>query len=75
MEREHNFCYHGDMLCDRGYAELAVLNRIKIAGLKFRELASILRNRDISTRVKRQVYDTCVRSCLIYGSETWALII
>ena len=30
-------------------------------------------NKSVSGKVKGRLYMACVRSCLLYGSETWAL--
>ena len=70
LERVYSFCYLGDMLSSEGWAEAAVLARVKMAWQKFRDLAPMLCNKGISLRVKRRVYEACVRSCMIYGSET-----
>ena len=73
LEIVSNFRYLGDVLADEGGAELAIIARIKSAWGKFWELKSILRSKKISLKVKGQMYASCVRSCMIYGSETWAL--
>ena len=38
---------------------------------KLRELSGILTNKTVS--LKGNVYVTCVRSAMTYGSETWAM--
>ena len=40
--------------------------------MKFRECEELLRRR-FSLRMKGMVYRTCVRSAMLYGSETWCL--
>ena len=40
--------------------------------MKFTECGELLRGR-FSLRMKRMVYRTCVRSAMLYGSETWCL--
>ena len=40
---------------------------------KFRDLSGILTNKKVALRLKRKVYGACVRSAMIYGSETWAV--
>ena len=62
-------CYLGEMLGEEGGAELAVGK----AWGKFNTLAPLLCNKGVSGKVKARMYVTCVRSCLLYGSETWAL--
>ena len=36
-------------------------------------LAPLLGNKGVSGKVKARLYEACVRSCMLYGSETWAL--
>ena len=40
---------------------------------KFREYSSILTGNGFSLKLKGKVYISCVRSRLIYGSETWPM--
>ena len=73
VERVDKFCYLGEMLGEEGGAELAVANRVGRAWGKFNTMATLLCNKSVSGRVKGRLYTACVRSCLLYGSETWAL--
>ena len=61
------------MLSSDGGCELAVISRINKAWNKFRELKPVLCAKGISLKVKRRVYVTCMRSCMEYYVETWAL--
>jgi len=63
------FCYLGDMLSVDGDA--AVEARIRIGWNKFRQLVSLLNNRDISLMRRGRLYSICVRSSMLHGSETW----
>ena len=40
---------------------------------KFRDLSGILTSKKVALRLKGKVYGACVRSEIIYGSETWAM--
>jgi hypothetical protein len=73
LERVETFCYLGDMLSSNGGCEHAVLARVSKAWNKFRELKPVLCAKGISLKLKGRVYETCVRSCMMYGSETWGL--
>lgn len=66
------FCYLGDMLSRGGGVDAAVTARVRSAWAKFRELAPFLTSKATPRKMKGQVYTACVRSCLIYGAETWA---
>lgn len=67
------FCYLGDMLNGGGGVESATVFRVRCAWSKFRELSDLLTNKEVSLRLKGKIYTTCVRSAMLYGSETWAL--
>ena len=47
--------------------------RIRCGWNKFREMAPILTRKGASLKIKGKVYESCVRSAMIYGSETWAV--
>ena len=73
VECVDRFCYLGDMLNGGGGAESASVTRIRCAWAKFRELSGLLTKKEVSLRMKGRVYTVCVRSAMLYGSETWAI--
>ena len=58
--------------CEAG-VERAVRARVTAAWKRWREISSLLVNRNIGLRSRGGVYEACVRSALLYGAETWAL--
>ena len=50
-----------------------MLKKSIVTSLKFRELKSFLCGKRIGLNVKGKVYEACVRSCMIYGGERWAM--
>ena len=74
FKRVETFCYLGDLLSSGGGSEHAVIGRINKAWNKFRELKPVLCAKGVSAKVKGRVYEACVRSCMVYGGETWALV-
>ncbi|ESO04399.1 hypothetical protein HELRODRAFT_79357, partial [Helobdella robusta] len=42
---------------------------------KFREMTLLLSSRGIPLGLKSKVYKAQVRSCLLYGCETWAMMV
>ena len=68
-----SFCYLGDMLDAEGGVKLAVTTRIRCGWKKFRELAPFLTSKAPTPKLKGMVYAACVRTSMIYGSETWAI--
>ena len=73
VETVMGFCYLGDGLNASGGCETAVTSRVRIGWMKFRECGELLRGRRFSLRLKGMVYQSCVRSAMLYGSETWCL--
>ena len=67
------FCYLEDRLNASGGCETAVTSRVRIGWMKFRECGELLRGRRFSLRMKGVVHCSCVRSAMLYGSETWCL--
>ena len=72
LESVDSFCYLGDMLSAGGGCESAVITRGRTAWGKYRDLLPILSSKNVALRTKGRVYDTCIRSAMLYGSETWA---
>ena len=70
LEIVDRFCYLGDVIGAGGGAEEASRARIRCAWAKFRELAPILTSRGASLRTKGKIYKACIRSVMVYASET-----
>ena len=73
VETVKGFCYLRDKLNASGGCETAVTSKVRIGWIKFRECGELLRGRKFSLRMKGMVYQSCVRSAMLYGSETWCL--
>lgn len=63
--------YLGEMLDMDGSCDSAVTARIRCAWKKFHKYVHILSGKGFSLELKGKLYSSCVRSCLIYGSDTW----
>ena len=73
LENVGKFCYLGDKLNGGGGANSASMSRARCAWRKFKELSGILTRKEVSLKLKGKLYVTCVRSAMVYGSETWAM--
>ena len=73
VETVRSFCYLGDRVDANGGCEIAVTARARLGWVKFRECGELLNSRRFSLKVKGTVYRSCVRSVMLYGSETWCL--
>jgi len=72
LDVEASFCYLGDMLCSGGGCELAIITRCRNAWGKFKKLLPILTSKHVSLKTRGKLFNTCVRSAMLYGRETWA---
>ena len=71
-----SFCYLGDTLDRDCGADLAATARIRNGWMKFREVfSSFLTSRAPPLEMNGRVYASCVRSSMIYGSETRPLLV
>ena len=73
VEEVKEFCYLGDLVDTEGSVERSVRMRVAAAWRKWREISSLLTNRGIPLFNRGKVYDACVRSVLLYGSESWPM--
>jgi len=73
LEKVDKFCYLGDMLDAGGGCDSAVTTRVRSAWKKFCEYLPILTGKGFSLKLKGKVYATCVRSCLMLGSDIWPI--
>ena len=54
-------------------ANFGSVAKARCAWRKFKELSGILTRKEVSLELKGKLYVTCVRSAMVYGSETWAM--
>ena len=73
VETVNRFCYLGDRLNASGGCEAAVTARVRIGWVRFRECGELLIGNRFPLKMKDKVYCCCVRSAILYGSETWCL--
>lgn len=73
IERVESFVYLGDKLNAGGGCLSAVMARVRVGWMKFRELSGVLCGRKWSVKMKGRVYKACVRAAMVYGGETWVM--
>jgi hypothetical protein len=71
IEEVGSFVYLGSLVSENGETEEDVASRIKKANGVFVQLYPVWRNRNISKRVKIGIFNTNVKSVLLYACETW----
>ena len=71
VEMVRGFCYLGDMVNSSGSCEAALTARARIGWVKFKEYKELLNSKRFSLKIKGMVYQSSVRSVILYGSETW----
>ena len=73
VESVKEFTYLGDKVSVDGGCEAAVTARVRFGWVKFRECGELLCGKRFPLKMKGLVYKSCVRSVILYGSETWCL--
>jgi hypothetical protein len=71
IEEVESFVYLGIVVSKTGGTEEDVSSRIKKANGVFVQLYPVWRNHNISKRVKIRIFNTNVKSVLLYACETW----
>ena len=56
-----------------GGCKAAVTARARIGWVKFKECGELLHSKRFLLKTKGMVYRSCVRSAMLYGSDTWCL--
>ena len=72
VECVSQFPYLGSLIAESGRSHEEVDRRIASASKAFGALRrAVFRDSNLSVKTKRRVYDACVMSILLYGSECW----
>ena len=66
-----HFCYLGSIVATDGGTELDIKTRITKARVDFDKLKKVWCSRNISRKLKLRLFNSCVKSVLLYSSETW----
>ena len=73
LEVVDTLCYLGDTVSAGGGCKHGTSARAQSAWGKFREPLPLLTNRYINIKTRGKIFNVCVRSVLLYGSECWAM--
>ena len=73
VETVRAFCYFGDRVNASGGCEAAVTGKARTGWVKLKECGELLNSKRFSLKIKGMVNRSCVRSAMLYGSETWCL--
>ena len=68
-----SFCYLGDRLNASGRSEAAVTARTRVGWIQFREYGELLYGRKFSVKMKERIYQSYVRSAMLYGNKMQCL--
>ena len=71
LEDVETFCYLGSIIDREGGTGAEIKSRIGKAQAAFISLNRIWKTRDISLRTKLRIFNSNVKSVLLYGCETW----
>lgn len=71
IEEVDEFCYLGSMITKDGGADVDVKNRIQKARQAFGSLNRVWSSGRYTRRLKLQIFNSNIKSVLLYGCETW----
>ena len=71
LEEVESFCYLGSIIDGKGGTEADVKARIGKARAAFTQLGKVWRATKISRKTKLRLFNSNVKSVLLYGCETW----
>ena len=71
LEEVDSFTYLGSIVDKQGGTDADVKIRISKARTAYHQLKNIWASRDISNNTKLRIFNTNVKSVLLYGAETW----
>ena len=71
LEEVDSFTYLGSIVDKQGGTDADVKVRISKARTAFHQLKNIWASRDLSNKTKIRIFNTNVKSVLLYGAETW----
>lgn len=72
LEVVDNIYYLGNQVSSDGGWSESIAARLRIACAKFSDLP-LLATKGLLLRVRDRLYDACVRTARLHGSQTWAM--
>ena len=71
LEEVDSFTYLGSIVDKQGGTDADIKIRIRKARIAFQQLKNIWTSRNLSYKTKIRIFNTNVKSVLLYGAETW----
>ena len=71
IEEVRSFTYLGSLVDETGGAQQDIKTRTAKARTAFSLLNKVWRSREIATKTKLRIFNSNVKSVLMYGAETW----
>ena len=71
MEKVNNYCYLEGNVNGEVRGELAVTHRVGLRWKSFNSMSSMLCGERHTWSIREQIYRTCVKPVMTYGSKTW----
>lgn len=73
IEYVREYVYLGQLISIEECMQKEIERRIANTWKRYWSLGEVMKNKDISMKNKRTVYNMCIQPCLLYGCQTWAL--
>ncbi|VDP81394.1 unnamed protein product [Schistosoma mattheei] len=71
LEQVESFTYLGSIMDERGMSDADIKSRIGKARTSFLQLKNIWNSKELSNNIKVTIFNTNVKTVLLYGAGTW----
>ena len=75
IERVEDFKYLGTTLTDQNSIQEEIKGRLKLGNVCYHSVQNLLSSSLLSKNLKIKIYRTMILPVLLYGCETWSLIV
>lgn len=73
FEYVEEYVYLGQIISPNDQMSKEIDKRIATGWKKFWALKEVMKSKELSIKIKKKTFDTCILPCITYGCETWAL--
>ncbi|KAJ8704650.1 hypothetical protein PYW07_011838 [Mythimna separata] len=73
LEYVEEYVYLGQIISPSDQMSKEIDKRIATGWKKYWALKEVMKSKEMSIKIKKKTFDTCILPCITYGCETWAL--
>lgn len=73
LQYVEEYVYLGQIISPKDQMSKEIDKRIATGWEKYWALKEMMKSKEMSIKIKKKTFDTCILPCITYGCETWAL--